>query len=602
MSTTSHAGGLVTAQDAAEILGCSPQRVKQLVQEGRLAAPVEFGPRSHLYRRSHVEYVRDVLQGAALTPLSSLLPDAWNSPLRRTVDVVVPAPRSWSDETSLHIRVWEGMVDGAPRLVVLLAGPSGASVGHPDLTASWVDREVLGGRGRDAVWMLLIPREDRYTPPVLTNIVLGSRNSARSAKPSPFVRMFRREREEPLSDAWEPDQEQWHECDSVAELDRVVGEYVEHFPGETYTEANIEAWHRRRRSPIPVVDDPNELRPIADALHVVARMPASRPAAAALAGKVLARALRGRLAIDADPSRTTWIDRLERTAIDLDANHRAVAMTRCELTEGDQRVLDSFSTPVPDSESVSALAELRDWMESVDEYADEQDRDQSLCSALAQAVDFLERDARRAGIEVPVYPERIVFSHGVPGDFTRAYLDQVAWQPSSAKLTRRHRMLARQARGRAMFGEDLDGNLVAAWPSEEIPAGGRLSAVLSSKDRIAIEWPTVPTSSMLPPGSAIVADDEIGDLPVFVRFADGTLRLLPRRADRRHGGWNFGYGGGGPATLENAILHAFRVADGLADEQLIEVREFVDAQITHPGQRTLRILVDEIRKRVLPAE
>jgi hypothetical protein len=60
--------------------------------------------------------------------------------------------------------------------------------------------------------------------------------------------------------------------------------------------------------------------------------------------------------------------------------------------------------------------------------------------------------------------------------------------------------------------------------------------------------------------------------------------------------WNFGYSGGGPGALINAITNTFARADGIDREQM--PRSWISDQVEYVNTgKQLEVSVDELRRR-----
>ncbi|MBT2265969.1 hypothetical protein [Rhodococcus erythropolis] len=572
---------LMDVNAAATALGVTPARIKQLVTQGRLTKPQVYGTKAHLYRTADIHLYRDVSNGEDVTLLAAALPDA-SAPLPRTTDFIVPTPitnRS-SDNQHLHIRIWDGSIDDVQRTVVLLSnlhGSTDVTENRIEELAAWVDAEILHGRGPHAVWIIEHPRQGRAQP-ALINVVL--RTSHSQQPPAHWL----------TTGTWVPTTPSWHRLKNITDLDRLVGEPVEQFPGSTYTAHTIEAWHRTH-TPVPTIDDPHQLRHYADALHLITRQPTSHPTEADTAGHILADALHQQLALDAEDPKTTWLDDCD-PAPDLDIEHSAVAMRRAALTTADRRILDEYSTPLETAHLLDHMFTLRAWAEKLDTWAPPETQDPTLHAAVSLAVDHLSNMLHKNNIDDPTPPaiNHLRDPHTVFGPLTRRYLDHVNWQPPTTPLTRQHRILQTNFhhadRSTLEYGLDLDGQLVARLPE-------RATKEHTPHEEISVQWPYTPTA--IPDGSNFVAEGSAGDLPVYIEHPDGSLHLLPY--DGSYGGWNFGYSGTGPQTLTEAIVRAVTHTDNLNAAQVEAIHRYIYSEVRHSEKESLAISIDAIRRR-----
>ncbi|MBC7299477.1 helix-turn-helix transcriptional regulator [Nocardia salmonicida] len=588
---------LMTAQDAAERIGCTHQRVKQLVQEGRLAQPIRINARIHLHRRADIEVYRDVAAGREITLVASLLPDA-EQPLRRTVDLLIDRPTGWPGSvTWQHVRVFSGHVGETERTVVVLSTlHASTNMLYNDIRdiAAQLNQTVLAGRGRDAVWIVYIQRTEHQRPRI-ENAVL------RTAIPrTSTARNFLRRPTVSASTAWEPDDPSFHPLDSLHEVDRLIGAPLETFPGESYTIETVDRWQHARATgpsgPVPFLVDPYEFRLYADALHLLARKPNDRAQTARFGERALADLLRGRDAgfRHSRPQDRTWLareirDRARNLPLDLDEDHLAVAMTAVELTDADQAAIEAAGAPLTIAQLPTALTELRQWAEDTDEFAD--NPDPQLHDAISRAVDAVIFTLRAERIEAPMpsIPEPLVAD--VRGQVGQRFLDQISWEPAGARRGRRHRKLAASLIGgeTARFGLDLDGNLIAQRPHRP--------------ETIAAEWPDHCDSELWHRATRIIADneDKPGAIAVFLEAPDG-LHLLPRGNTNRHNGWQFGYGGSSPGHLAASILanvthhHGELHDDELEYDRRHALSRWLDLETERPTDH-LRIDLAELRTR-----
>lgn len=86
--------------------------------------------------------------------------------------------------------------------------------------------------------------------------------------------------------------------------------------------------------------------------------------------------------------------------------------------------------------------------------------------------------------------------------------------------------------------------------------------------------------------------------PVYVEELDGTLRALPRQPSMIATDWNFGYSGSGPDSLVEAIMRTFAQTEAIDRQHLPYA--WLDDQVRHSDEDSLRISIDQLRKRITP--
>ncbi|MEU6562653.1 helix-turn-helix transcriptional regulator [Nocardia nova] len=572
---------LMTTQDVATLLECSPQWVKKLVNDGRLPAPERPSDRIVLHRRVDVELYRELAAGGTATLLAALLPDAAN-PLRRIVDLI------YTDESltpfsgvrlHLHVRVWRGTVDGVARTVVLVSALHGSPdiVGSSRITeiAARIDRELLAGQGRDAVWLVWLVRTPTGDPELI-NVIL--RDDAAPRRGSAVTRLLRG----PATGRWEPTRPTLRPLNSIRDLDRLVGSPVEIFAGETYTADAVERW-QRSHAPVDILTDhPYRLHELAGALHILLDNRSAHPRAAKLGARVVADHLRDRDTAmrRSAPETRNWIDlELSQDAAtvpaDLDGDHLAARLVCIELDRRDYAALEDAGAPASVDQLPEALEQLRDWAALTDPYAENPDPD--LHAAVDLALNLVIQQLRFEGLAVPAPVIAEPYVSDVVGETGRRFLAQITWQSAESRRSPRHRKLAEQLIDPTgiRFGADLDGNLVAHGRDGRFP------------NTIAVEWPDDCPAELWDAATAIVADtdEDAGQIVVYLEAADG-LHLLPRGGfHHRYNGWSFGYAGSAPGHLTQVIITLLGEHEGLdLDlEDRIALRQWLEVRTDQPG-------------------
>lgn len=572
---------LMTTQDAATLLGCSPQWVKKLVGDGRLPAPERPSDRILLHRRVDVELYKELAAGGTATLLAALLPDATN-PLRRIVDLIYTdeSLSMYSDvRIRLHVRVWRGTVAGVARTVVLVSTLHGSPdlVRSPRITevAARIDRELLAGQGRDAVWLVWSVRTSTDDPELI-NVIL--RDEAATLRGAMVTRLLRG----PETGRWEPTRPTMRPLDSIRDLDRLVGAPVEVFAGETYTADAVERWQRSHKTVDVLTDHPYKLHMLAGALHLLLDNRSAYPRAAELGARVVAEHLRERDTAfrHSTPATRNWIDlelgqSAEALPADLDEDHLAARLVCIELDRRDYTALEEAGAPVSVDQLPEALELLRDWAALTDPYAENPDPD--LHAAVDQALTLVTQQMRYEGLAVPAPVIAEPYVSQVAGETGRRYLGQITWETADSRRGRRHRRLAEELIDTTgiRFGTDLDGNLVAHAPEGRFP------------NTIAVEWPDDCSAELWAAATAVVADtdEDAGQIVVYLQTPDG-LHLLPRGGfHHRHNGWQFGYAGSGPGHLTEVIITLLGENEGLdldLDDRIV-LRQWLEARTDKPG-------------------
>lgn len=251
----------------------------------------------------------------------------------------------------------------------------------------------------------------------------------------------------------------------------------------------------------------------------------------------------------------------------------------------------------------SAYLELRDWQESVDELS--RAHDPVLVERLELAAEailaFLPVLKMRSAEEVPedfdehelVYPRRWALWSETVGAYDKAYLSGVT---PSATHGVDHERLQREIE-RPSWTYDVTG-----W-SYGRDADGRAVAVASDRHgrrHFVAMWSIDPAPRGLPDEAFIVADGDTGDRPCYIEYPDGSLGLLPRSAGSRFDGWNFGYGGGGPGALVDAIVDAYAASRRV--EHSAVPWSWINDAVCHSSKASLKISVADISRRLGPSE
>jgi len=594
----------VTAQQAADILKVSAARVRQMPDEGKLPDPIHLGPKANVWLRADVERLAAYSQsGATFTAVAELLEPA-ATPLDRIYDGFIDYPSNFRDELlRLHVRAWRGAAPDGERAVVVL----GALSDRLDLVtanlceiAAIVDREILAGRGGQATWFMYYAgagagstRDQGFENVILEVNSPAPRFADRWLLPL-FSRPGTRSSSEADSGRGRFDNPHWRSSD-IAELERIVGDRVECFPEPAYTETTVNRYLRAGRQTVEVEHDVTFEAQLMGTLARLEAVPMSDPfsrtarlVCPAIASEITTRAESN------DPSVRWWDGTTPAHGFKRDPWPTLFAARLVPVQRG-RRQEEMLSRYEVDrqwpwneeriQQERQLLRDLRLWLEDVDEYGDHADT--GLAEAVEQATQIVEhwlRVADERALAADVYPTHIPRRFRVAGECDRRYLGSITWKSAPVE-TRAARLLREHIHGDDLrYGFDVDGQLIIDSPEQEA---------------FVAHWPIVTPENPYPAGSFIIADGAIGSRPVYVEEPDGTLRALPRQPSMIATDWNFGYSGSGPGSLVEAIMRTFAQTEGVDRQHLPYA--WLDDQIRHSDEDSLRISVDHLRKRITPA-
>lgn len=582
---------LVTAQEAATLLGITAARVRQLADEGRIPPATALGPRASVWLRADIERYAHTLRGDRHTGVAGLMATA-TAPMPRIYDGILSYADATGTARQIHVRAWH--TDNQPP-VVLVGSPSDEVdlvIAHAALIAHTVSTEILSGNGGEAAWFRYAPAGDTLSDGehVVENLVFTLTQPAAPAEPGGRLRFLRGRSNDPVEDPTSsrtgPFGRLVFRPSSLHDLERITGSPVEAYPALAYTTATI-LQHVRSRQLVDVVDDHYGELPLIRALTVLQGIASSHPhyrtardAAPALAREITERA-------DVRTSQP-WSDGLtpeypsEGAPWPTAFAARHVQIPSVDTVRDAALAQESIDEQWPwdrvrIDQEWDLLRRTRAWLEDVDEYSSAPDPDcaEALKKTLAVVTHWI-RIADPDAMATDVYPAAKAISFRIAGPHDYDYLDAVAWQP---QITRGARQLRRSiSHPDVRYGADQDGNPVAHSPSSR---------------EFAVLWPlTVPTTAY-PPGSRIVADGDTGPRPVYVYTPDSVLHPLPA-LPQRTSQWNFGYSGGAVA-LAPAIDRAIATMDGIDESAL--PHQWLRDQLEH-SEGSLDISIDELRKRI----
>ncbi len=139
----------------------------------------------------------------------------------------------------------------------------------------------------------------------------------------------------------------------------------------------------------------------------------------------------------------------------------------------------------------------------------------------------------------------------------RNYLDSLTGAGSELRNPRNNRIVRDRLSahcpsvpsGEFHYGYDPAGHLVASTTLDPVRCGADFAVM-------AVLWPHEAPARGLPDNARLVGDARSGDRPVYVRYSDSELDLLPWKPGEDRG-WNFGYSGTTAGNLALAIIGAY---------------------------------------------
>ncbi|OLT34563.1 hypothetical protein BJF84_17310 [Rhodococcus sp. CUA-806] len=573
---------LISTTQAAEMLGMSTGRIRQLTADGAITGRV-IGPRTVLYDVGEIEVYRRATRGSdsASGVATTATPAA--SPLPLVVDTVTAIGGRGEDAEHVHLRIWRS----ASRTVVL-TGPVADSIGFsgwrfqsfvlPAVTADYLDGDYLG------VYWINTSGSD-VSGIKAHNHVFVTRSADEMSRPSrwnPLRNRITRDLDETV-DATVIELD-----DPMSTIDALVGQTVRHFPAaELATPENI-ARLAATGAPVPVVVDAPALRPVAGAMLTLHQHRAECPAS-----EVALRTLWDRLDMILETDETfrepEWMASMRLGRSLLNADHCAVVPTVDNLDDIDWRSLSGPPDPTVD-ELRMCWSALGSWLDVVGEHAvDEKLRNKALARALDTAMDIVHHMHRLRCFQqdipehpLPPYPavQPTIFNVSpVLDEFWRSGSEGVS---DSADLRRLHQAVNAHVDVEAeveevRFRTAVDGTLMA-----------RYRPLSSEFDCMIILWPWfTPAVERLSDGTHIVASStRPGHTAVFLRHPDGTLKPMPRPEANRFNGWSFGPGSG-PTTLGGDIGRLLEASDGITIRPRIWGTCPIDRSCDHHERRGL---------------
>lgn len=582
---------LLAAEDAAAHLGVSPQRLRQLVSAGMLAVQ-RLGDRTTVYSRAELDRLKRERDGGSATSVAALM-DLPPKPLALSYDGVLEVPAKFQPDL-VHVRVWQSSDRDC---VVVLTSPAdgrseAVSQPHWERIATSIDEQILGGAGAHACWFTLYPRPSTQSVDVDNVVCLNILN--RLQKRSPY------DVETPLRF----EAPYWTQS-SLEEICRITGAGpVELYPVQASLASTIDEF-RRTWLPVDVVHDTIDLQGLIDAVQVLDAEQGSGP---------LARATAEYLAEETDEhlgylDTGRWYD--GRLVDDGDKYGVMVAhLVPPSLAPADEALLDRYRThkrpewpwsPEMRASRQALLKSLRSWREDIDEWSDEPNP--RIETAITKAVGLIEFWIRTDGhganwdagddsvVDGNVWPLASPRLWDCAGPADQAYVASLTRDHHSGS-TRDHRILRAKIDGwiepttRPFFAYDQLGRLV-------------VRVRMTSGDLIvATMWPHGIPLFGLPADATLIGDGDVGDRPIYVKYPDGRLDLLPWNLQREQ--WNFGYGGGGPGQLSEAVKRAYSMTHQISLAKI--PGSWIWDAIMHSPQDRFEMQLGNIERRIRSTE
>jgi predicted DNA-binding transcriptional regulator AlpA len=590
---------LLSSSQVAKRLGISRQRVDQLVEAGRLPAPVGRSGRNRMWKESDIE-----LAVAGSDPSSGRMPvPDWatvpvpDPPLPKVVDEVLPVPGVWVDKAPrVHVRIWRGPVASVTRTVVLygaLEESHGIIVNYAETIARTIAaRHLSVGEARNAWWFGFWPRGMPRKNLSVDYVSFAFPRTTTGAA-GLLDTLLRRG----LKEAWDGEftHPLWRRVER-GDLARVIGSEPDlDFPEGTYTAAVVQALAAGTR-PVVVEFDPYKLRAqvrrvmtlngYRRALLSGAEQQADRPALALLRGADHATAARTADALNvveelfAVTAQGAVQAYRKRAAVD-DPGAALVERRWYSPGPSEMAVLDHHvKGPSREGDpayagaverSLSVVRKAREALAEAEETGSAQ-ADADLLKALERAEpDLLSvrhlLDPRRVDDPGPV-PQSIYEI----GEAEAAYLATVSWWgPAAGDVHRAARLrghLWEKDQEAARTGYDPFGRVVLHSPESGV---------------LVVERPRALPAEPYPDDAELLGTPD--SMTVFVRLPDGRCDILPSDPRSTYTDVTWGYDGTGPDTLATAL--SFAVLDHpdpdhpqTLDERPPAVREHLEHLVT----------------------
>ncbi|NKT45950.1 hypothetical protein GS676_24315 [Rhodococcus hoagii] len=587
---------MITAAQAAQILGVTDARVRQLTADARLTGHV-YGPRVVLYDLAEIEVYRRATGGAEVTSGVAATAPAVETPLRADVNEVLYVPGGWGEEDQpVHVRIWSS----PQRKVVLITEVAHSLISlqgwqFRDRILPAISERYLAGDYLDPFWFTLSDssdqflimnpvvsvREPDYTRRLGWKSLWTSRRDVADPKAAVNVAAITLER------------------DGVGTIDRLIGSKVHLFPeSDLATAENIRRHREAMGSPIDVTIDVPRVRATANAMCTIDASRATDPVTADTALRVLANRIDTILGMPEHFRVPNWMRYFEYDDARRDgftADHCAVSPTMDNLADIDWRAIAEPCDLTAD-QLRACWSGLGAWLDSVDDHAPGAARDAGLGEALGAAMDEIHRVYRvRQDTDATIRPLS-PYPSSVPRAYEVTSVTDEFWNQcgaGAAESTDLRRLMQHLDR---LLGDEGDGKYEVRTAPDGSPVA-RYTWESRAREDIVIMWPYLtPPFERIPGGSRIVSTCQ-GDAAVFVQRPDGALAPLPRPANMNpHSGWSYGYSGSGPATLAAALAEVLDASDGI--EPTPRRRRRIDELLTNSSEAQLDLPIETIRAAV----
>lgn len=591
---------MIPAAQAAEILGVTDARIRQLTGAERITGYV-YGPRVVLYNRAEIEVYKSLTGGAEVTSGIAATAPALDEPLRLDHDTVlnIPTPNG-SDDTNVHVRIWKS----DRRTVVLVTPVAGSTLSvdgwhFKEYILPTVSDTFLHGDYLTPIWVTVSHRSDQELY-IANQVVMV--HEAEQEEPSGWRALWSRRLK---SDAPEPRIRVSTITlkGGVDAIDRLTGDTVRFFPeANLATPERIGELSRDPAHPVAATVDRPELRATANAMMKIAEYRPTDPVTADIALRALSHRIDVILQTPASSRQPEWMPAVAsaggRRRDGLDARHCAVDAREDVLEDVDWRAIADPVAPTVDELRV-AWSGLGAWLDTVEEFATEEDRNPDLATALDRAMNDVwrryraERYTDSTIVELLPYPATKPRTYAV-SPITEEYWSQcVAGAAESTELRRlMHRLDGRM--------KVLSGSGIGVRTNREgLPVTRYVWDRNQDREDIIIMWPQLlPDYPRIPEGSRIVATGD-GDAAVFIRRPDGTLTPVPRPAKMsEHSGWSWGYDGSGTGALAAAIAEVLGASD---NADYTPHRLTIDKMLVAAPEPCLDLAIDDIRAAIASA-
>jgi hypothetical protein len=596
----SEATELVGSTEAANRLGVSSERIRQMAKAGQLPPPVGHLGRQDVWRWSDLETWAisagrlEAEEGAERQPVRAWQPGTARR--RRTIEQLV----KWSthDDAVVHVRVWEPVDSTSEPPVVLLGDLEDArSVSNSiEEVVATVAQRLLGERVRDTQFYEYATEFGFSTSPVFHHVTFAFARGNVLRRHGGL-----RRRDLGLS------QPQWRPVEAE-EIERLTGETLEIYTPGSYTielvKAALEAGEERITAVLDLEDATRCAQAaltwdaMAESANVVGRVNHPERVHDAIGASLAHRAVTGR---ELAAKQLTWQDpdapiilrvpelarpdllrakavKAEGLLEDHDLLWSALSAVRLYLSQQCERdrlvvvpaVTGGYSrlawweagVPEEESEPRWGLARLEPSRPAPAELSLVE-----LCRLAETTLGRFLHDNCKAftTLDIPAFHPSGPLSTAGPA--TQMYLGSIAWDPKDRDHVSMKRLegyagkptLDRRASvGKGRFGRD----------------GGGAGVLLSDDGKtFYAEWPVGTGYGQLGLETRFWADPPRrgGPAPVFL-FDESGIRPLPS-SPRRHFSADFtwGYAGSGPRNLADAILDT--IAHLLADRPEISSTE-----------------------------